>query len=166
MRAAALVAAAALAVGAAGCEDRPAHAQSPCPRGAGAELERATGGRPARVVVAERAPGLLTCDYRAGATGARVTIDTLPQAAQRYNRGLVETWQNTAGWAQRPARRPRIIAGVGAAAYWVPANRELFATAGGRLVRVSARGPAALPIARRMARAVLPRAGARRSRGS
>ena len=63
----------------------------------------------------------------ADSTRVRVTIDTLPSPFKRFSDAEEETWQNTAGWANFPARKPRPRDGVGNGAYWIPADRRLEA---------------------------------------
>jgi hypothetical protein len=100
----------------------------------------------------------LVCDYAGGGARVRVTIDSLPQAYERWNRAQVETWQNYAGWNDVPSRAPRIINGVGVAAFWIPHDRRLVTTGGGRLITVIVRTPRARAAALRLARATGRRA--------
>ena len=55
----------------------------------------------------------------------KVTIDAQPSAFRRFSDAEEETWQNTAGWKDFPARRPRPLNGVGKGAYWIPADNRL-----------------------------------------
>jgi len=108
-------------------------------------------------------PGTLVCDYVASGARVRVTVDSLPQAYERWNRAQVETWQNYAGWNHVPSRAPQLVNGVGIAAFWIPHDRRLVTTAGGRLITVVVRAPAhraaALALARVVARRALPPGG-------
>ncbi len=106
-------------------------------------IARAASVREAPPRLVARQPQLLTCDFPAGAVRVRVVTDDLPQAYRRWDRAQVEQWQNTAGWAQHPARRPRPVADVGAGAFWIPGDRMLVATDGRRLVTVKVLRPAA-----------------------
>jgi hypothetical protein len=64
----------------------------------------------------------------------RVTVDSAPQAAFRFDRAVVEGGQAHLGRARDEL--PQQVAAVGRGADWLPAQRELLATDDRRLVTV------------------------------
>ncbi|HEY4278945.1 MAG TPA: hypothetical protein VGM91_12025 [Conexibacter sp.] len=88
----------------------------------------------ASATLVNRSEGLLTCAYRAGQTSLRVTLDSAPQAAFRFERAVVEAGQAHLGRAR--AQLPQQVLGIGRGAAWLPAQRELLATDDRRLVTV------------------------------
>ena len=124
----------------AGCggasRDEHPHARAACPPGPGTALARVAGTASAQASAPERAPGAATCRYTAGPARVSVAVDSAPQAFFRYNRAQVERWQTAAGWANTPSQQPKVVAHVGAGAFWVSATRELVATDKRRIVTV------------------------------
>jgi hypothetical protein len=117
---------------------RVARVHSPCPRAVGSALGAGT-----QTARRSHALDLVTCVYRAsGPRGAilSVTVDTAPQALRRFGRWVVEHAQANLG-APR-THLPQLLQRIGDGAAWVPATRELRATANGRLVIVVVRRPA------------------------
>jgi hypothetical protein len=138
-----------------GGSGRPARARAACSRAVADAIGPGT-----RAALRSRTLDLVTCVYHAPTprgTVVRVTVDTAPQAQFRFVRWDVERRQ--AFVAAPPAQRPRILPGIGDGAAWVPAERELRATAKGRLVTVvvarAAPGTSARATALAPARAVL-----------
>jgi hypothetical protein len=82
----------------------------------------------------------------------------------RFSRAVVERDQN-ALWSHDKTHAPRLLQGIGQGADWFPADRELLATDGRRLLSVSllhAELPSrrALALAKVVARRTLARLGA------
>jgi hypothetical protein len=101
-----------------------------------------------------------TCVLVGGASGretrVKVTIDTQPSAFRRFSDAEEETWQNTAGWKDFPARKPRPVNGVGNGAYWVLADKRLEVADDKTLATVVVlKGAPARAVAIRVARAAL-----------
>lgn len=104
-------------------------ARSPCPPRVAAVL----GG--VRERVGSQSLDVVTCVYRSPAGAVvRVTVDTAPQTAVRFERWVVERGQAYLG-APR-AELPDVLSGIGDGAAWVAAVRELVAVGNGRLVTV------------------------------
>jgi hypothetical protein len=119
----------------------PRAAAAICPAAVGAAVARSLGNAgapspPARAT--PDGPGVVTCGYRVGEQRVRVTIDRAPQAAARFSRTVVERGQVYD--ASDPRERPLQLDGVGVGADWIPAPRELLATASDRLVTVKLLG--------------------------
>jgi hypothetical protein len=147
--AAAVLLCAASALAACGGSGTPAHARDTCPQAVASALGPGT-----RVALSDRAPDVLTCVYRvprAGGALLRMTLDTAPQARTRFERAVVERGQAYLG-APR-ARLPQELSRVGDGAAWIAAERELLATAHGRLVTVTVLRPAHSTSLRAMATA-------------
>lgn len=111
-------------------------ARSPCPRAISVALGTSAQGR-----FDDRSDDVLRCDYRAGATSVRVTVDSAPQALFRFSRAVVESGQAHLG--DPPAELPEVLSGIGSGAAWTAARRELLATDGRRLVTVDVARPRA-----------------------
>jgi len=137
----------------------PQQAIAPCIPAARAAIASAAGGAAVTTRVIGVAPGEATCVYRGGRLRVHVHVDANPQAAVRFNRAVVERDQ-VALWSHRPAHAPRLLQRLGQGADWFPAERELLATDGRRimsvlLVRAPRDRSSALALARRVARATL-----------
>ncbi|MDO8185395.1 hypothetical protein Q5424_21245 [Conexibacter sp. JD483] len=111
-------------------------ARSPCPRAIAAALGAAADAR-----LDDRSDTVVDCTYRAGATTARVRVDSAPQAQFRFSRAVVESGQAHLG--DPPSELPQVLDGIGAGAAWTAAGRELLATDGRRLVTVTVVRPRA-----------------------
>jgi hypothetical protein len=136
-------------------------AAGPCRDAARHAVARAAGASSASARTAGVEPGVATCVYEAGEVRVRVRVDGNPQAAVRFDRAVVERDQN-ALWSHRRGKAPRLLGGIGQGADWFPADRELLATDGRRLVTVtvlrSAAGAGgALRLSRALARMTLAR---------
>jgi hypothetical protein len=154
-----LVALAALLAGcgAAAKVSAPRAASGPCRAAARAAVARAAGAATARARVSGVQPGVAGCVYVADAVRADVTVDSNPQAAFRFDRAVVERDQN-ALWSHDRSRAPRLLTGIGQGADWFPADRELLATDGRRLISVKLVHGGTLRLGRALARITLARA--------
>jgi hypothetical protein len=151
----------ALAALAAGCGQaaKPATARrpsGPCRPAGRAAVSRAAGAPAARARVTGVQPGVAKCVYLARAVRAEVTVDTNPQAAFRFERAVEERDQN-ALWSHDRSRAPRLLTGIGQGADWFPADRELLATDGRRLVSVKLVHRGTLRLGRALAEITLAR---------
>jgi hypothetical protein len=136
---------------------RPAAPPGPCTAAVRAAIVGGLGTPAATVVTTafvspNGAPGCRFAASRAGAAdpvGVQATIDSAPQAEQRFERAVVEYGQNVL-WSHGPASAyPLNIAGLGEGADWFPADARLLATDGSRLVEITVTWPAAAARAQR-----------------
>ena len=111
-------------------------AAGPCVEPARAAVARAAGAAAASTRVTAVSPGQATCVYEAAELRVSAQVDTNPQAAFRFDRAVVERSQN-AVWGSNRRKWPQQIFGIGQGADWFPADRELLATDGRKLVSVS-----------------------------
>ena len=121
-------------------------------------VDRAAGAKTGTARLVERDTGMQKCAYTAGTTRVEVSDDGLPQAYRRWADSEVERSQNTSAWHIAPAEQPQPVDGVGLGAYWVAAERTLYAADARRLLMVSVSTPAAgdaQAIARAAAQAAL-----------
>jgi hypothetical protein len=139
----------------AGCGDAQPPAQRPAKRPSGPCVEAArdmlSG---ARTRVTGVSPGAATCVYETAAVRADVTVDSNPQAATRFSRAVVERAQNAA-WTHVRRKAPVLVDGVGQGADWFPADHELLATDGKRIVSVKFVRAGGRALATTLARATL-----------
>lgn len=100
-----------------------------CPSSFGPTLSQAAAGAGYTLTTTLTAH-LITCTYvsasaPAGAcSGAKILVNTEPQAFKAFYRWNVETGQNSM-WTNNPALRPTPVAGIGIEAEWAPALLEL-----------------------------------------
>jgi len=81
--------------------------------------------------------GLAACRFTAPHLNVVATLDSAPQAYQRFNRTTVEYEQNVV-WAHLGAKASLVnIPHLGLDAYWVPPQREVITTDGIRLITVT-----------------------------
>jgi hypothetical protein len=114
----------------------PPRAAGPCRDAARRAVARAAGVAAATARSSGPEAGLATCVYDAAATRVRVRVDGNPQAAVRFDRAVVERDQNSL-WSHKRSQAPRLLGGIGQGADWFPADRELLATDGRRLITVT-----------------------------
>jgi hypothetical protein len=141
---------------------RAAHPTSPCVAQVRDAVASAAGAGLVHTRTTSASPGLATCVYEAGRLSLRVLVDTNPQAAVRFDRAVVERAQ-VAVWSGHHERAPRLLHGIGQGADWFPADRQILATDGRKLVSVtlvrsSLAGRHALRLAMAAARATLQHA--------
>jgi hypothetical protein len=107
-----------------------------------------------RTRVTAVSPGSATCVYESPALRADVTVDSNPQAATRFSRAVVERAQNAA-WTHVRSKAPVLVEGLGQGADWFPADHELLATDGRRIVSVKFVRAGGRALAKSLARATL-----------
>lgn len=121
-------------------------------------MKRAVGAGGGSARLLDREPDTQKCAYTAGSARVDVSADGLPQAYRRWADSEVERSQNTAAWHNAPAEQPLPVDGVGLGAYWVSAERALYAADERMLVIVTVHAPAtrrAQAVASAVARAAL-----------
>jgi hypothetical protein len=100
-----------------------------CPPGFSTTLSQAAAGADYPLTTT-RTANLITCTYTStnaaigDCSGAKILINTEPQAFKAFDRWNVETGQNSM-WTNNPALRPTPIDGIGIEAEWAPALLEL-----------------------------------------
>jgi hypothetical protein len=134
----------------------------PCAPLARAALASALRATPSAVTPHPFTPpsGVAACRFTAPQLNVVATLDSAPQAYQRFNRTTVEYAQNVL-WAHLGAKAyPIDIPHLGLDADWIPPQRELITTDGVRLITViaatvPAHGQSPEAVAARLARTYL-----------